>query len=273
MMLLRRELTKLFAQKRSYVGWGGLLAVPLLMTLALYLNRNNVHHDNGPGGVISLALHNGLLMPIAAITLLSGFLLPLLASMVGSYQLAGEAETGTIKTWLMHSISRGGVLASKWGIAVIYVIDRPGRSSSSGGSARRRPGLRPARADAALGSDRERGSRALAQPARPTSTCWSGVICVLSLALLFATFTNSSLTAAIGALVVVIVMNILGAFSYFDFLKPYLFTSHIDAWQNLLSQPIDWHPDRHRPHHLRDLHRRRSWRPPGIVFRRKDILV
>ena len=37
-----------------------------------------------------------------------------------------------------------------------------------------------------------------------------GVICVLSLALLFATFTNSSLTAAIAALVVFIVMNILG---------------------------------------------------------------
>jgi ABC-2 type transport system permease protein len=69
-----------------------------------------------------------------------------------------------------------------------------------------------------------------------------GVICVLSLALLFATVTNSSLSAAIGALVVFIVMNVLGAFSYFDFLKPYLFTSHMDAWQSLLSQPISWHP-------------------------------
>ena len=70
----------------------------------------------------------------------------------------------------------------------------------------------------------------------------AGVICVLSLALLFATFTNSSLTAAIGALVVVIVMNILGAFSYFDFLKPYLFTSRIDAWQGLLRQHVEWSP-------------------------------
>ena len=54
--------------------------------------------------------------------MLSAFLLPLLAAMVGAYQLAGESETGTIKTWLMHSISRGGVLASKWGIAIIYVV-------------------------------------------------------------------------------------------------------------------------------------------------------
>jgi hypothetical protein len=36
--------------------------------------------------------------------------------------------------------------------------------------------------------------------------------------------------------------DILGAFSYFDFLKPYLFSSPLDAWQNLLSQPTDWHP-------------------------------
>src|SRR5271169_4850690 len=111
MMLLRREFVKLVHQKRSYVGWGGLLAVPLLVSLALYLNRNN-HHGGGPGGVVSLARHDGLFMPIAAILLLSAFLLPLLASMVGAYQLAGESETGTIKTWLMHSISRGGVLAS-----------------------------------------------------------------------------------------------------------------------------------------------------------------
>ena len=123
MRLLHRELTKLFAQRRSYVGWAGLLAVPLLMTLAIYLSSRNHHpHDNGPGGLVTLASHNGLLMPVAAIVLLSGFLLPLLASMVGSYQLAGEAETGTIKTWLMHSISRGGVIISKWGGAVIYLV-------------------------------------------------------------------------------------------------------------------------------------------------------
>ena len=89
MKLLRRELTKLFAQKRSYVGWGGLLAVPLLITLAFYLNRNNHHHDNGPGGVISLAFHNGILMPLASVAMLSAFLLPLLAAMVGAYLLAG----------------------------------------------------------------------------------------------------------------------------------------------------------------------------------------
>ena len=240
MMLLRREMTKLFAQKRSYVGWAGLLAVPLLMTLALYLNRNNVHHDNGPGGVISLALHNGLLMPVAAITLLSAFLLPLLASMVGSYQLAGEAETGTIKTWLMHSISRGGVLASKWGTAIIYVtlglvlVFLGGLAAGALAFGLHAPAL--------LSGQTVSVGHGLELSLLSYLYVLAGVICILPLALLFATVPNSSLTAAIGALVVFIVMNILGAFSYFDFLKPYLFTSHIDAWQSLLSQPISWHP-------------------------------
>lgn len=239
MMLLRRELTKLFFQKRSYVGWAGLLAVPLLMTLALYLNRHNPH-DHGPEGVVSLATHNGLLMPVAAIALLSGFLLPLLAAMVGGYQLAGEAETGTLKTWLMHSISRGGVIASKWGVAIIYiaiglVLVAIG-AIVAGGIAF---GIHTPTLLAG-------GTVSVAQGLWLTLLSYlfvlAGAIVVLSLALLIATVTNSSLTAAVASLVVLIVANILGAFSYFDFLKPYLFTSRMDAWQNLFSKPIVWHP-------------------------------
>ncbi len=82
------------------------------------------------------------------------------------------------------------------------------------------------------------------------------MICVISLAMLFSTFTNSSLTAAIGTLVVVIVMQILGAFSYFDFLKPYLFTSHLDAWQNLFQRVDRLGSDREGRARLRRLHRR-----------------
>ena len=67
-------------------------------------------------------------------------------------------------------------------------------------------------------------------------------LCVLALAMLISTFSDSSLTAAIGALVVIIVLTVLGSFSYFDFLKPYLFTNYSDAWQNLFTRPLDWSP-------------------------------
>jgi ABC-type transport system involved in multi-copper enzyme maturation permease subunit len=35
---------------------------------------------------------------------------------------------------------------------------------------------------------------------------------------------------------------IVGSFSYFVFLKPYLFTSRVDAWQSLFSPPMEWSP-------------------------------
>jgi ABC-2 type transport system permease protein len=240
MRLLRAELAKLLFAKRTFVGWVGLLAVPVLITLALYLSRNQHHPDNGPGGFVSLARHNGMLVPVAAIAVLSAFLLPLLGAMAGSYQLAGEAESGTIKTWLLHPVNRGSVLLSKWTAALIYMgvglLLVAAGGYVAGGAAF---GLH---APTLVSGGTVSTAHGIALTALAYALVLVGTLCVVSLAFLFATFTNSSLTAAIAALVVFIVMNVVGAFSYFDFLKPYLFTSHMDAWQNLFSRPIVWHP-------------------------------
>ena len=48
MRLLRAELTKLVFQKRTYIGWGGLLIVPVILTVALSLSN---HPDRRPDGV------------------------------------------------------------------------------------------------------------------------------------------------------------------------------------------------------------------------------
>jgi len=212
--------------------------VPLVTTLALYLDRNA--HDNGLGDVLSLARHNGLLVPIAAIVLLADFLLPLLASMIGGYQLAGEAETGTIKTWLMHSVSRGGVLASKWGVAMIYmgvglILVIVGGFVSGGIAFGLHAPLLLSGQSVSVGAG-------LWLTLLSFLYIFAYVACLVSIALLFSTFTNSSLTAAIAALVLVFVMGTLSDFSYFNFLRPYLFTSYTDNWQGLLSRPVDWHP-------------------------------
>jgi ABC-2 type transport system permease protein len=69
-----------------------------------------------------------------------------------------------------------------------------------------------------------------------------GMMAVVSLAVFFSTLTNSSLTAVAAALVLTIIMEALQAFSVFDFLQPYLFTSHFDAWTNLFRDPVTWSP-------------------------------
>ncbi len=71
-----------------------------------------------------------------------------------------------------------------------------------------------------------------------------GMMAVVSLALALSTLTDSGLTAMAASLVLVIIMIILGGLSVFDFLRPYLFTSHFTAWINFFSSPIEWTPIR-----------------------------
>ncbi len=60
--------------------------------------------------------------------------------------------------------------------------------------------------------------------------------------MLFSTLTDSSLTAVAAALVLVIIMEALGAFEVFDFLSPTCSPAVRDAWTNFLSSPVDWEP-------------------------------
>jgi len=100
----------------------------------------------------------------------------------------------------------------------------------------------------------------------------AALLCMVSLALFVSTLTNSSLTAAISAMVVFVVLTILNGFSYFDFMKPYTFTSYDMVFVNLFRDPIYWHPIRNAllvygatVAGLLLV----SW----LIFRRKDILT
>jgi ABC-2 type transport system permease protein len=63
---------------------------------------------------------------------------------------------------------------------------------------------------------------------------------VVSLAILISTLTNSSLTALISSIVLVMVLQVLLAFSFFDWLRPWLFTGYFDAYAQLLQTDIGW---------------------------------
>jgi ABC-2 type transport system permease protein len=240
MKLFRLEFKKLIHQKRTYVGWAGISAIPILIVVALALSKHKPQGGNGPDAFFSLAAHNGMYVAVAAVAALGGFFLPLLAAMAGSSPIAGEAEQATLKTWLFRPVTRGGVLMSKWVTAVAYMAIALGLVAAAAYIAGAIAfGLH---APALVSGGTVTVAHGLGLTFLAYLFVLAGAICVLSLAALISTVTDSSLTATIGALVIVVVMAILGGFSYFNFLKPYLFTSHLDAWQNLFSRPIDWTP-------------------------------
>jgi ABC-2 type transport system permease protein len=268
--LFRLEFKKTIHQKRTYVGWIGIAAIPVLIVIALALSAHKPTGGQGPDAFFALAAQNGMFVALAAIAALSGFFLPLLASMAGSSPLAGEAEQATLKTWLFRPVTRGGVLLSKWVTAIVYMAIALGLVAAA----------------AYIAGAIAFGLHAPVLLSGTTTTIahgvWltflaylfvlAGVICVLSLATLVSTVANSSLTATIGALVVVIVLNIMGAFSFFDFLKPYLFTTRLDAWQGLFSTPIDWTPITHGLISFAITSGALTvvaW----LIFRRRDVLV
>lgn len=245
MTSLRREFVKTLFQKRTYIGWGGLFIIPFLIMLAFRFSSGGPHGQGGAAPdvgeqIFSQIRDNGLYLMVAALMAMATFFLPLLSSMSGSYTIAGEAENGTLRTMLMQPVRRGAFLMSKWFVANLYVaislLILGVASLIAGGAVF---GLNPVR----LFSGQEIGVwHALGLTAASYAFVFVGMMCVVSLATLFSTLTNSSLTAVAGALVLVIIMEALQAFSVFDFLQPYLFTSKFSEWTNFLSSPVQWTP-------------------------------
>jgi ABC-2 type transport system permease protein len=242
MTLVRSELTKIFFQKRTYIGWFALLAIPVLVALALNFGDPGGGGGNGPGGgasdFFSLAADNGLLMPLAAISMLASFFLPLVASMAGGFQLAGEAEASTLKTWLIHPVRRGPVVLSKWITAVLYVF--AGLVLAALAAYAVGVPLFGAGRVALLSGGTVSVAHGLGLTVLAYLYVGLAMVVVVSIAMLLSALTDSSLTAAIGTLVIVIVLQIVGQLSYFDFLSPYLFTSRLDGWQAFFQSSVDW---------------------------------
>jgi ABC-2 type transport system permease protein len=270
---IAREFVKLRFQKRTYFGLAGLFLVPFLVTLAMRFAhgpRGRMDPERAAGQFFfNLIAYNGLYVAVGSLFALSTFLLPLLAAMSGSQTIAGEAESGTLRTVLMQPVRRGAVLSSKLFVANLYVLIGLAvliaGSFIAGGAVY---GFKPM---TLLTGQSVGVGEAVGLIFSAYLFVFVGMAAVVSLALLFSTLTNSGLTAVAGAMVLVIVMLILGSLDQFDFLRPYLFTYHFSAWTNLFLDPIDWEPIRNA------LINFGVWiaGTTGIgwlIFRRKDIL-
>ena len=68
----------------------------------------------------------------------------------------------------------------------------------------------------------------------------AAMACIVSLSLLLSTLTDSSLTALIGTIVIYIVITVLIQFSYFDWLRPWVFPQYLLEFSNFFRDPIYW---------------------------------
>ena len=107
----RWELFKLRHQKRTYIGLGGAIIVPILFVLAIHLRH---HHDRGGGFAFSDYLdRSGLAVPLVILLFGAVWMFPLITALVAGDIVASEDHNGTLKTIFTRSLERWQIFAGK----------------------------------------------------------------------------------------------------------------------------------------------------------------
>jgi len=127
LLQLRNELWKLFAKKRTYIGFGMFLVAQNAMLFGFHFGKGWRHYYErmlqGNGYLVEdyiSALTVALIMLIPQILLL----MPLYTGLVGGDLMAKEAEDGTLRMILCRPVSRWRLLVVKWLAGVVFAISQ-----------------------------------------------------------------------------------------------------------------------------------------------------
>ena len=246
--LLRTELTKAVRRTRTLVIAAGLVGLPALIVVAIHA-RGDRGRGEGEGGIglFRLAQQSGLLVPAAVLSVMSVFLLVVVAGTFAGDSVAGDAAWGNLRYLLMRPVPRGRLLLAKamaagvliWAATVLVTL-----ASLAGGVVLFGAHAVDVTAATANGSGIVglfRGitlseSTILSHVAVATAYVAFGYTALLALGTLFSTLTDSA-AGAIGATVgVYIVSEILDSISQLGQLRYGFPTHYIDAWQSMFTQ-------------------------------------
>ena len=236
----RWELRKLVSQKRTYLGLGLVIVLPLVFVLVESLRHR---HDHGGGIFAEQITQSGLATPVLMLTFLVNFMLPLAASLVAGDIAANEDGHGTLKTILTRSVDRGQVIAAKALAAFTYaflVVLASAVVATVAGVASW--GFHPV---VSLSGTVVSAGEALALVFASNALYLIPLAAVVSIGILLSVTTRNSAAAVVGTVGVVILVFILSAIPGFEGAKPYLLTQQFEAWQGLLRTPTDWAPILH----------------------------
>jgi ABC-2 type transport system permease protein len=262
----RWELRKLIAQKRTYLGLGLGVILPLIFVISQLLRGDHAH----PGDSIfaSEVFQSGLATPVLMLTFEAAFFLPLIAALVAGDIVAAEDGNGTLKTILTRSVDRGQVFAAKAMAAASYaatavflsaaVATLAGVASWGFHSVRTFSGT--------LVSAQE----ALLLVFAANAAFLIPLLAVASIGVLLSAVTRNSAAAVVGTMGVTLVLAIVSQIPGLGGLNPYLLTTQYFAWHGLLRTPTDWAPIAHSAW-LCALYAVPSLFAAYLVFLRRDV--
>jgi ABC-2 type transport system permease protein len=234
----RWELRKLIAQKRTFIGLGSALAVPLIFVIAMVADNDGGGPDDLP--FWGLVTETGFAVPLVCLGFGAFWLLPLLTALVAGDIVATEDHNGTLKTILTRSVERWQVFAGKALAALTYtaalLFTYVGVALLAGGLIW---GFDPL---TSLSGTQITAGRALLLTGLGTLAYLLPMAAIASIGVMLSTLTRNSAAAVVGTLMVSILLQIVDAISALDALDPYLLPTQFNAWQGILREPTDWDP-------------------------------
>lgn len=233
----RWELRKLVSQKRTYLGLGLAVLLPLIFVVV-----QNLRHDHGHGGSIfaTQITQSGLATPVLMLEFQAYFMLPLIAALVAGDIVAAEDGNGTLKTILTRSVDRGQVLGAKTLAALTYgatavflsaVVATIAGVASWG-----------FHHITTLSGSVVSASEGLLLVFAANACYLIPLLTVACIGVLLSTATRNSTAAVVGTIGLVILLYIVQGIPGLEGIQPYLLTEQFHSWHGLLRTPTDWAP-------------------------------
>ncbi len=236
--VFRWELRKLGAQKRTYLGIGLGVVIPLIFVLVEHLRH---HHTHEHGSIFAAQVtQSGLATPVLTLFFESLFMLPLIAALVAGDIVAAEDGNGTLKTILTRSADRGQVFAAKALAAVAYATLAVFASAI----------VATVAGVASWGFEQITTFSGTVVPAPKALLLVLAsnlvylipLLSVVCIGLLLSTATRNSAAAVVATVGFTILLAILSTIPGLEAIRPYLLTNQYENWHGLLRTPTDWAP-------------------------------
>jgi ABC-2 type transport system permease protein len=231
--MIRVEFAKQTLRLRTYLLLGLMIVIPVIMTVALKVGGPPSDHRDSD--LFNLATGSGLNMPLAALTAMSGFLLPLVVLVFAGGAIAEEASWGSLRYLLLRPVSRGRLLLSKLAVAAVLALVATLLITLSALVAGVIAfGWHPA---VTLSSATLPQNEALPRLVAATLyVAWS-LSGIIAFGLMLSTMTDAALGAVSGGIGLTIVSEILDSIPALGGLRDVFPTHYWRAWEGLFSQP------------------------------------
>ena len=230
------EIAKLLAQKRTYLGLGAAMIVPVIFVVVLQIQ------SGGPNDVPlgRYIRDSGIVTPLVVLLFMSIWGFPLITALVAGDIVASETHSGTLKTILTRSRERGQIFAGKTLAAFTYtlaIVVAMGVIGVAAGSI-----AWGFHSFTSLSGTPVSAGRGLGLMFASLGVYALPLAGIAAFGLLVSTVTRNSAASVVSTLMFALFMQLIGVLPGTESIRPYLLGTQFDAWHGFLRTPADWAP-------------------------------